>query len=339
MPATVAIIGCGKQAPKHIAGLRAAEPSVEILLADLEPERAQKLAAETGARWVDGPDAAFADPAVAAVSICTPTAAHAPLIRRAVAAGKHFCCEKPLTHDIADARALIDETRRADLFGMIGYTFRFAPGMVLAKGLVAGALHDPENSPLGRPVSAIFRIGGRGNHAAWKHQRANHGGAINEMLVHVLDLALWYFGPMAEVETVVCRCLQPDRRIGGQSVACDAEDLVVVRARSQDGAELLLHADFVSPAFIQYVEVHGTDGSVMASITPEVPSFVYTNTEKRGYAKGRTEQGWGNVNFYVAQMGAFLKGVAGGNPSVVAHVEHALPLVETMDRIRRYARR
>ena len=39
-----------------------------------------------------------------------------------------------------------------------------------------------------------FRLGRRGSHKAWKHRAQTGGGAANEMLVHMLDLALWYFG-------------------------------------------------------------------------------------------------------------------------------------------------
>ena len=334
MTAKIAVLGCGKQAVKHVAGLRSADPGCGIVLADVVPERARALAGRLGVGWHEEPLAAVADPAVTAISICTPTPSHAPLIRAAIAAGKPFCCEKPLTDDPAEAAALARAADAAGVFGMVGFTFRYAPGMRLVRDLVAAARSAPGHSPLGRPVSALFRIGGRGNHAAWKHQRATGGGAINEMLVHLLDLAFWTFGPAARLETVACRCLQPERTIEGKPAHCDAEDLVVARMVSAEGVEILIHADFVSPAFVQFVEAHGADGSVVASIVPEFASFVYTNAEGRGFARGRTEQAWGAVDFYAAQMAAFLEGVAGGAPEGVARLADSVPVLQAMAAIR-----
>ena len=328
----IGIIGCGKQASKHIAGLRR-DPEVTITVADLDPARAETLAAAEQVE-VAPIEALIEDRDIAALVICTPTQAHAPLAEQAVAAGKHYLCEKPLTDTRGEAEALVGRTREAGLVGQVGYTFRFAPGIARAHALVAEARRTPEASPLGRPVSAIFRMGGRGNHAAWKHRRETKGGAINEMLCHILDMALWCFPEPLELETASSRMLVPTRRIGGVEVACDTEDYVLVRGRTESGVELVLQADFVSPAFVQYLEIHGEDGSLMTSVTPEIPSFVFTNRAGTAWAKGRTDLALEPADYYTAQAAAFLDAVRGRAGTQAARVAESLRLLEATDLIR-----
>ena len=331
-PLHIGLIGCGKQAPKHIKGLRH-DPAVEITVADLDPARALALAAAE--KVATAPvEALVEDRSIAALVICAPTVAHGPLIERAVVSRKPYLCEKPLTDTRGEAEALVRRTREAGLVGQVGYTFRFAPGIARAQALVAEARRTPEASPLGRPVSAIFRMGGRGNHAAWKHRRETKGGAINEMLCHILDMALWCFPESLELETVGSRMLVATRWIGGVEVACDTEDYVLVRGRTETGVELVLQADFVSPAFVQYLEIHGEDGSFMTSVTPEIPSFVFTNRVGIAWTRGRTDLALTPADYYTAQAAAFLDAVRGRASVQAARVADSLRLLEATDLIR-----
>jgi predicted dehydrogenase len=56
-------------------------------------------------------EAALADPAVAAVIVCTPNLLHAETTRAALAAGKHVAVEFPLAASAAKARLLADAPR------------------------------------------------------------------------------------------------------------------------------------------------------------------------------------------------------------------------------------
>ena len=76
------------------------------------------------------------------------------------------------------------------------------------------------------------------------------GGVVSEMLVHLLDVASWYFGPFAEVEVLQRELLRPTRSIGGRSETVDADDFVLVRLRSTAGVLVLCQADLLTPASI-----------------------------------------------------------------------------------------
>jgi predicted dehydrogenase len=69
--------------------------------------------------------AMLAAPAVQAVLIATPVAAHFDIALAALQAGKHVLVEKPITASAAEARRLIDEAERRGLVLMVDHTFVF----------------------------------------------------------------------------------------------------------------------------------------------------------------------------------------------------------------------
>ncbi len=308
MSQRIAIIGCGKQAPKHVSGLRKCG-GVEIVLVDKDPALAQALAEKEKLPWLPSVEAVFEDPGIGAVDICTPTPFHAPLIREAMVAGKDFFCEKPLCETAAEARELRDQAEAAGRIGMVGYIYRYAPIFERARDILGEARLSGESPVLGRLTACTLRIGGRGSAAVWKHRKDQGGGAMSEMLVHMLDLAVWYFGRVVEAEMLVEDLLRPQRMINGRMEAADAEDFVVARLKTEAGVTVLIQADLITPSFTQLLEVQGDNGSLMGSIQADMPQFVFTIKESGGYKAGRTELGVGQVNMFEAQMAAFVEAV------------------------------
>ena len=63
-----------------------------------------------------------------AVLVATPDHHHAPASMRAIKHGKHVFCEKPLCHDIAEARALAKAARQHKVTTMMGNQGHCADG-------------------------------------------------------------------------------------------------------------------------------------------------------------------------------------------------------------------
>lgn len=330
----IGLIGCGKQAPKHISGLRNV-PGVELVLADRDAGAAQRLAEQEGLPWEPDVEAVFADPAVRAVDICTPTATHVALIEKAVEAGKDFFCEKPLCSSTEEARSVDALVRRTGRIGMVGYVYRFSPVFERAHSLFQEVPGTGESMELGRIVSAFFRLGGRGSHQVWKHRRATGGGAVNEMLVHMVDLAIWFFGPVKHARVLMEQLLRPVREIRGHTEQVDAEDYVLVHFEMQSGVHVVCQADLVTPAFTQLVEVQGENGTFMGSIQPEVPSFVYLGREAAGYEPGKTPINTGRHNLFEAQMAEFVRSVRWQVQPSRCSITDSLLLMEAMDQMGR----
>jgi len=329
----IGIIGCGQQAPKHIKGLLQAG-GVEIVAADVMDGAADRLAGQIPevTPYANVEDV-FQDDAVDGVVLCVPTPAHAPLIRQAIAAGKDFLVEKPLCESFAEAEKLDAEVKAAKRIGMVGYIYRYAPPFEAAAKALAGARETEDSAALGKVSAAILRVGGRGSRQPWKHQKATGGGAINEMLVHMLDLAIWYFGPPAEAELLTSKLLRPQRMIQGKMHTVDAEDFVVVRMTSAAGVEILIQADLITPAFAQSLEAQGENGSLMASVTPNVASKLMIDQPRGGFDKGQTDLG-GNADFYIGQSAAFLEAIRTRQAPDRGALGDAVALMRTVESLR-----
>jgi hypothetical protein len=125
----LAVVGCGGQGRSDMRGPLSAGAN---LVALCDPDAAQIEQARAGASRSGGKagkearayedyrklldDAARFD----AVLIATPDHWHAPLCKAFMRAGKHVYCEKPLTHSVAEARALRELARHSKVVTQMG---------------------------------------------------------------------------------------------------------------------------------------------------------------------------------------------------------------------------
>ena len=192
---------------------------------------------------------------------------------------------KPLTDNLDEANEVTHMLEKSNRIGMVGYIYRFSPIFEHGHSLLTGGVKDDESVVLGKITTALFRLGGRGSHQLWKHRCKHGGGAINEMLVHMVDLAIWYFGPVGEVRVLAHDLLRPQREIQGVIHDVDAEDYVIVRLTMENGVDVLCLADMVTPAFTQFIEVQGERGTFFGSIQPQMPSFLYLEQDSLGFRR------------------------------------------------------
>ena len=104
--------------------------------------------------------------AVEAVYIALPNQQHASFAHRAMAAGIHVLCEKPMATTIADARAMTRAAERSGVQFMVAYRLHFDPATLkaihLARHQKAGELRifaSVFSSPVERPDIRLKREG------------------------------------------------------------------------------------------------------------------------------------------------------------------------------------
>ncbi len=137
MTGAIAQIGFGYWGPNLARNLGTLAGPRWRYLVDLSPERREKASAlYPHVTVTDDLDAVLADGDVSAVVVATPAASHAPLARRALAAGKHVFVEKPLALSTADAVELATTADDAGLVLMVGHTFEFNPAVLAMKEYV-----------------------------------------------------------------------------------------------------------------------------------------------------------------------------------------------------------
>jgi predicted dehydrogenase len=67
------------------------------------------------------------DPEIDVVHVCTPNAMHHPMTRKALEAGKHVLCEKPLAMTSAEAQDMLELAERKRLVHAVNHNLRYYP--------------------------------------------------------------------------------------------------------------------------------------------------------------------------------------------------------------------
>jgi predicted dehydrogenase len=189
----IGLVGAGRLAEVGYPPALAAASGVRLVaVAEPDPARMARVAADAEASG--HPDAAslLADAAVDALILATPASAHLAGARLAAAAGVPALVEKPPAATAAEAA----ELTALDPAPRIAFNRRFARG--------AAALRAA--TPRGGEVGLVFEISYR--RAGWgAHTVADD--ALADLGSHLVDLARWTTG--AEVTEVLRASVEPER--------------------------------------------------------------------------------------------------------------------------------
>ncbi len=278
-----AVVGAGWIAEHgHLPGYQRAGVSV-VAIADVAVERARALARafaveRTYSDWhemlkEERPDI---------VSVCVPNVFHAEVALGALNAGAHVLCEKPLATTVAQAEEMFDAARRYGRLLMAGQSQRFRPNNEAIKARVdAGDLGEVYH------VEAVYvrRMGiptwGRFTQSAF-----SFGGALCDLGVHSLDLAVWFLGNPRAISVTAAT----ERRFGQRAdlaslrrtwdpakfrsedyggfqgewdaASFDVEDFATAFVRFENGVTLYLQCSWAShiERTRQFVKLIGADG-------------------------------------------------------------------------------
>ena len=272
-PLRFAIVGCGTIAPTHTQALAALKGDGAELVAcsDSVAARADDFAAKFGleARTFE---ALLADPAIDAVSICTPSGLHAELGGRALRAGKHVVVEKPMDVSLEACDRLLAAQRESGKRLAVISQHRFDHASIEVKDALDGGT-------LGRLLYAEarvpwFRTQDYYDSGDWRGTWAlDGGGALMNQGVHTADLLRWLCGP---VETVYAQA----RTLAHERI--EVEDVVAATLTFANGAVATLSASTaLYPGFPVRLAVHGTEGSGIIE-----GDMLHTLTTKSGATGG-----------------------------------------------------
>lgn len=178
-------------------------PDVEITggWEDFEPAR-QKAAAEHGVRFCyESYEALLADHAVEAVAIGNYYTARGAMIIAALKAGKHVICDKPMCTNPAEMEEIcrLAETTGRSVFMMLD--LRYNPNVLAAKQQIEqGAIGKVHNIYFGGQHPLMY-----GTRDDWYFEKGKHGGTINDIAVHGIDLIAYLTG-LEPAEVCGARC-------------------------------------------------------------------------------------------------------------------------------------
>jgi predicted dehydrogenase len=275
----ICLIGCGKQSEKYTQSLLKMD-GVSVIATDINKDTREQFGNKFNCETVETLDEALNYKDLAGGIICTPIPAHKSAAESFIKSGLPFMCEKPLSMSGEESQDIANAAKLANVSAGVTYTYRYVPAFKELK-----EQFQKQNCAIGAPVTALFRIGGRGNHRIWKHMRPA-GGVTNEMFCHMLDLALWLFGGFESLTIRDQKTIQPERMIGGESCRTDAEDYVYIEGMTKTGVQCIFISDFITPSFSQFLEVQGSNGSFFGSIQPHFESRFLINNNMGDMTKG-----------------------------------------------------
>ncbi|ASN40301.1 MULTISPECIES: Gfo/Idh/MocA family protein [Paeniglutamicibacter] len=192
------IVSTGSIVGKVVADLQSLEDANVIAVSSRSEKRARAFADEHDIEWAYGSyEAMFAEPEIEAVYIGTPHAQHFEIAMAALRAGKHVVCEKSLTINAAEARALALEAHERDLFLMEAVWSRFTP-------VFARALDILDSGELGEPTWVQADLGFTAEYdPQWRiWDRDAGGGALLDLAVYPMTWAIAAFGFPTSVQAL-----------------------------------------------------------------------------------------------------------------------------------------
>ena len=201
----IGIVGYGTMGRAHSYGYRIApnvanlpvRPIVKLISGRDEKAVAAAAAAYGAETWtVDWRDL-VGRPDIDMVDICTPPGTHAEIAEAAAAEGKAVLSEKPLGTSYGQAHDAWAAVTRAGVRNAIGFNYRRLPAVALMQRMIAdGTIGEVR---LWRALWLSDEFTDPATPFDWRFDRAMGGTTIADLGSHMLDMARWMVGPIAEV--------------------------------------------------------------------------------------------------------------------------------------------
>ena len=221
----VALIGCGRIAPKHFEALQAHRERTELVaVCDTDRAALEAAASATGARGFPTLNALLAGCDADVVVLCTPSGEHPAQTIQIAATGRHVITEKPMATRWADGKRMVEACDAANVrLFVVKQNRRNATLQLLKRAL--------EQKRFGRIYMVALNVfwsrpQSYYDSARWRGTWEFDGGALMNQASHYVDLLDWLIGPVESVQAYTATLA---RHI-------QVEDTAVVGIRWRSGA-------------------------------------------------------------------------------------------------------
>ena len=264
-PVNVAVIGASTQGRSLLTSLAkmgaASAPVVSVCDTFNTPAFQRKVTALVpSAAFVADYRKVLDDKTVQAVFIATPSHKHKQIALDAIAAGKHVYCEMPLSHDIAEAKAIAIAAMGAKTTFQAGlqqrsnmqthHVLKFIRSDAL--GTIVGGRaqwHNRTSWRQGWPTPE------REKELNWRLSQATSAGLIGEIGIHQIDTASWFFKSLPTAVTAYSG-------LYGWKDGRDVPDTVQVVFEYPDNIRYVYDATLVNSFDGPYEQFMGSDSAI-----------------------------------------------------------------------------
>lgn len=293
-PIRIGILGAAAIVPAALTIPARSVHNAQILaIAARDPKRAYRFAKKHGIPRVHQTYAALlADADVDAIYNPLPNSLHAEWTIRALKAGKHVLCEKPISSNMEEAEEMAAVARSKGLVLSEAFAYRYHPLTTRIKEII-------KSGEIGavRHIAAQFSFMlPAPNNIRFKYNLA--GGALMDCGCYPVSLIRYLAEAEPTVESAQARLLSPQ-----------VDHNMKADLSFEDGRTAHMECGMLSPTLFRSVlRVEGEAGTLRV-ISPFQPHVYHSLT-----VKGKTMNFRGQVpggNSYTLQLGAFVKAIRG----------------------------
>jgi len=183
--------------------------------------------------------------------ICTPNNMHAENAIKFLERGIGVLVEKPMTHTISDAEKMLEIANKNNTFIYVAYVLRHYKPFIKMKEIIS-------EGKIGNFFSMRAVVSSRETLTdAISAYRGNikTGGTIIHDYSHEIDYSNWFMSK--KICEIYCRGL---KLIHKNWSTFDTVDILLV---FEDGRTSSLHLDYIQPTERRYIELYGTDGTLL----------------------------------------------------------------------------
>ena len=232
-------------------------------------------------------DELICDPAIDVIDICTPNLYHYDAIKKAVKAGKHIYCEKPLCVTYEQAAEVAELVKEKGVTAQIVFNNRWMAPSIKAKELIT-------NGSLGDILS--FRIAylhsscaDPDKKAGWKQNSdICGGGVLFDLGSHIIDLIYYLCGEFDEISGMSKIAFPTRKGMDGNEWDTNADEAFYMMAKLKNGATGTIEASKITVGANDDLtfEIYGTRGSVKFDLMEPNWLHFYDNTLPTGELGG-----------------------------------------------------
>jgi len=273
----VGIIGCGKIAEfRHAPEYKENSDAEIVAFFDVNKKEAQRMADEYGARACDTLDELLSLD-IDAVSVCVANKYHAEISIKALEAGKHVLCEKPMAVSAEECIAMLEAEKKSGKMLMIGHNQRMTQAHQKARELYL-------DGEIGRLLTFHMTFGHPGpekwtgsNNSWFFDKNIASFGSMADLGVHKTDLMQFLTGEKI-TETFTLLATLDKRYPDGTPIQVDDNAIAIYKL--SNGAIGTLHVSWTFyGAEVNSTILYGTEGRMRIYDDPEYALIV----EKPGH--------------------------------------------------------
>ena len=221
-------------------------------------------------RFTTDLDAALKNPDDTVFFDAATTQLRAQLLRKAMAAGKHIYCEKPVAETLADALDLVRAAAKAGIKHGVVQDKLFLPGLLKLRMLIDSGFFGRLLSVRGEFGYWVFEGDWQpANRPSWNYRKQDGGGIILDMLCHWRYVLDNLFG---QVRSVSCLgAIHIPKRVdeAGKPYVADADDAAYATFELAGGVIAQINSSWctrVRRDDLVTFHVDGTHGSAVAGL-------------------------------------------------------------------------